>query len=91
MDKKVLIEKAKQVFAFHKQAKILIATTDGQFFLEGSRNMAIDHAHKTGSQIVEIKKDETIETERPVKEVEIEKETTSKKIDIKKGSTPKNK
>lgn len=54
MEKQELIAKSKEVFEYHKNAKKVIATGDGNFFLPEALNLANDHARRNGVQVFEI-------------------------------------
>ena len=60
MDRKEILKKAKGVFALHRLEERIIATTDGQFFLKTSHNLAIDHAHKSGEETLILERSEVM-------------------------------
>ncbi len=59
MELKDIKAKAQNVFEFNKEAEELIGTTDGSFFLVAAKNLAEDHARKTGTKVFTIKRDGT--------------------------------
>ena len=59
MDKKKIIANSKEVFKHHKGVNTLIATTDGNYFLEEAKNMAADHARRVGGKTFKIERSET--------------------------------
>jgi len=51
-------DRLKEAFNYHKDEKELLLTTDGNIFLNSAKNLAFDHAKKTGGEVKTINRNE---------------------------------
>jgi hypothetical protein len=51
-----------EAFSFHKDAKTLHVTTDGQCFLEGGKNAAEMHARKEGLKVTLVNREDYVKS-----------------------------
>jgi hypothetical protein len=74
-----LKKKAKEAFEFHENAEVLHVTTDGQCFLEQSKNSAIVHARRNDLKVTTFTRAEIIgESDSAQTDSEAENLETSK-------------